>query len=487
MDEDGIIRTKIFIQLQHPPDSMEPVAEPRRIQVDDRANVQLVLRNVSPLDVCTLNGRTPAMTVETNVAESVVGTIAKLAPFSIAPAAENLASPSQLMLDTLSSQITREFALARRPHSLPQRECNVEADPEYIRLVNLANHFNEKAQALVIGTFDVTKCDKAQLTAPTEFRLDGQEQLDDQQQLADQKQPAGEKEKPLLSQAELACQIDAANSKLNDFVGKDYRGAEQAKFDVHSSDLDYVKLWFGTPIPTVAASGNLQAMVDEMATWQSDLHKKYDFPTPSSDSGAPSPAALPPVNGMPVISTAPGSLSFVYTKTGPSPSSQTIQVGSGNLRPRVVSAPDKPWLRVAPPCPTSQPCRTGTVEFSSLKVSIDRRALPESGKDSDSFTITGAGGALGTVVIKVSVKPPFEPSSCDTEALSRIDAIVDRAKAVMGLIGTNNTTLQSAQGTLKKLLEPGAGCRRPSASEGPEDRSNGRGGAGAEVQPRDGP
>ena len=64
VDEDGIIRTKIFIQLQHPPDSMEPVAEPRRIQVDDRANVQLVLRNVSPLDVCTLNGRTPAMTVE---------------------------------------------------------------------------------------------------------------------------------------------------------------------------------------------------------------------------------------------------------------------------------------------------------------------------------------------------------------------------------------------------------------------------------------
>ena len=245
VDEDGIIRTKIFIQLQHPPDSMEPVAEPRRIQVDDRANVQLVLRNVSPLDVCTLNGRTPAMTVETNVAESVVGTIAKLAPFSIAPAAENLASPSQLMLDTLSSQITREFALARRPHSLPQRECNVEADPEYIRLVNLAKDFNEKAQALVIGTFDVTKCDKAQLTAPTEFRLDGQEQLDDQQQLADQKQPAGEKEKPLLSQAELACQIDAANSKLNDFVGKDYRGAEQAKFDIHSSDLDYVKLWFG--------------------------------------------------------------------------------------------------------------------------------------------------------------------------------------------------------------------------------------------------
>ena len=129
----------------------------------------------------------------------------------------------------------------------------------------------------MIGTFDVTKCDKAQLTAPTEFRLDGQEQLDDQQQLADQKQPAGEKEEPLLSQAELACQIDAANSKLNDFVGKDYRGAEQAKFDIHSSDLDYVKLWFGTPIPTVAASGNLQAMVDEMAYWQSDLHKKYDF------------------------------------------------------------------------------------------------------------------------------------------------------------------------------------------------------------------
>jgi len=43
-DENGTPVTKIFIDLQK--NSMEPVAEPRRIQVDDRANVQLVVRNV---------------------------------------------------------------------------------------------------------------------------------------------------------------------------------------------------------------------------------------------------------------------------------------------------------------------------------------------------------------------------------------------------------------------------------------------------------
>ena len=44
---------------------MEPVDEPRRIRVDDRSNVKVRIVNLSPLDVCSLGGRTPTPTAET--------------------------------------------------------------------------------------------------------------------------------------------------------------------------------------------------------------------------------------------------------------------------------------------------------------------------------------------------------------------------------------------------------------------------------------
>ena len=78
---DGV--TRIYIDLQKAPDNLEPCAEPRRIQVDDSAKVQLVVRNLSPFDICSLSSRTPAPTAETNVAESIVGTIAKLGGIGI--------------------------------------------------------------------------------------------------------------------------------------------------------------------------------------------------------------------------------------------------------------------------------------------------------------------------------------------------------------------------------------------------------------------
>ena len=52
--------TEIRIDLQRAPDNMEPVAEPRRIQVDDRARVRLRVRNLSPLTcVRSTAGRRP--------------------------------------------------------------------------------------------------------------------------------------------------------------------------------------------------------------------------------------------------------------------------------------------------------------------------------------------------------------------------------------------------------------------------------------------
>lgn len=68
--------TEIRVDLQGAPNSMEPIAEPRRIRVDDRARVRFVLDGLSPLDVCTRNTGTP--TVETPVPQSLVTTIAGL-------------------------------------------------------------------------------------------------------------------------------------------------------------------------------------------------------------------------------------------------------------------------------------------------------------------------------------------------------------------------------------------------------------------------
>jgi hypothetical protein len=126
---DGKIVTRIVVQLQNAPNNMEPAAEPRRIQVDDRANVDLVLTNLSPFDVCTLSARTPAPTAETNVAESLVSTIAGLGSFGIAPSLMNVA-PQLLQSTTMLTDLM----------TIPKTSttCKVTNDPEYTKLLSLA-------------------------------------------------------------------------------------------------------------------------------------------------------------------------------------------------------------------------------------------------------------------------------------------------------------------------------------------------------------
>jgi hypothetical protein len=63
--------TQLEIELQCAPDNMEPAAEPRSIRVDDRASVRFLLKNLSPLDVCTRTASPPTATTETPVAESL--------------------------------------------------------------------------------------------------------------------------------------------------------------------------------------------------------------------------------------------------------------------------------------------------------------------------------------------------------------------------------------------------------------------------------
>lgn len=412
-------KTRITILLQHPPNSMEPEAEPRRIQVDDRAKVVLRLKNLSPLDVCTLGARTPTPTPETNVAESITGSITALAPFGLLPAAAPHIGAAVENLTQLKSMTLTPTTRAANP------KCNVSADPEYREFETVRNQFTDLA-GQYLDEFDPKACDGAILEDPNTASI--------------------------LSLTELACQLDLAGKTIADYAAQDYRGEKQSDFQGKWSDLDPVRAWYATPIPSVTAAAKLQAMLDEMTAWQSDLHKKYDYQAPSS-GGASSPLPiLGPVNGAPIVIAAPLNLSFAYSDPAAAPTPQTIQVASGGVPAAFSVTPVSPstarWLAVSAPCLPSS-CRTGTSGGVNLTVTVDPRLLNGKTSDSASFRIEGTNGAVGSNIVNVSIQPSSLPTDCDLTSLRAVDNIVDRAKAVMALIATNNTNLQAAQTNLK--------------------------------------
>ncbi len=118
----------LTITLQNAPNNMEPVAEPTRIRVDDRSSVGLRLVNVSPIDVCSLSGRTPTPTTETNPMESLVTTISGLGAFGLST--------------SRASSYLNEVRPAIR--TAPRLD-----DPEYKRFLEAAAHFDVSAQNVI--------------------------------------------------------------------------------------------------------------------------------------------------------------------------------------------------------------------------------------------------------------------------------------------------------------------------------------------------
>jgi len=415
----GEIITRIIVDLQRAPDNMEPKAEPRRIQVDDRANVQIRLRNLSPLDVCSLNGRTPAATAETNVAESLVGTIAKLSPFAIAP---GLVGPN-FQLNSVDKMLEGITGLTVRPE---KPTCKIESDPEYLKVLSLGDDFTDAARKFAGDGASQPDCGKNQLKAPPAPNIND------------------------TTQATLACQLDAASRTLTDYQGRDFREKEHTKFKLDDEDLKKVKGWFATPIPSLTGAGNLQAMVDAMTAWTADLHKKYDFQVSAGDSGPFSTVAVPTVNGSPAVAVVPVNVNFTYLNSTP-PAAQTIAVSSGTVAAAfAVSTSGQPWLKVSPDCSNASPCRTGTAGTFNLSVSVDPRQLGAN-KESDTAAIIVAGiaPAVGMTIVNVSLKPAAGTGDCELKALRKVDEILDRAKATMALIASNNAALQTAQTNLK--------------------------------------
>ena len=117
--------TQIRIDLQGTPNYMEPVAEPRRIRIDDRRAVRFLLTGLSPLDVCTPFTGTPAPTAEAPVGESFITTVAGLGAFSVSPK-----MPSPPTVSMMSDQENRIGTLLNviAPSTLDRK---VQNDPEY--------------------------------------------------------------------------------------------------------------------------------------------------------------------------------------------------------------------------------------------------------------------------------------------------------------------------------------------------------------------
>jgi len=392
------------------------------MRVDDRAQVRFILKNLSPLDICSRTASPPTATVETPVPEALVSTIAGM--FGGAAPAAAQTQPSM----NYEAVVHIDIGVQTLQHAMGAATCKIKSDPEYAQIQSSWDTFINAAKGL-IGN-------------PTPG---GSAAPDDCGNLNDQ--------------STASCKIGLATRKLAEFTGTDYRGDKWRNFKVNCSDADcdsrlrVVKNAYSQTLTTISDSGNPQSMVDEMKTWATDLHKKYDYMVPPADSGPPSPP--PPVPG--VLMVAPTSLSF-------SPSSaatlaQTVQLNSGGSAGAFTATPasDSGWLLLSK-AGAGQPSVNRFTDTAPaygtypLLVTVNPAGLDPAVPHYGSITVTGTGPARGTTIIGVTLKPTPPPAaldSCTLEGLNYADTLFDRGTAVMSLINDNNKALGSAQATLK--------------------------------------
>ncbi len=216
------------IQLQNAPNNMEPVAEPTSIRVDDRSPVRLRLVNLSPIDVCSLGGRTPTPTVETNPFEAFVTSLSTLEGSSLS------AGGTSQSMTTMNQTLSLEsLKVASRTNAV--RAANPKPildDPKYKLFLDASISFNNSWQAVLMEQ------KKAQLSLESDMTL------------------------------------------LSNYALADYRGAKWSSFrPKDDAKLDQVRSDFGSPLITITDAAPTQAILDEMSGWATDLHKSYDKDT----------------------------------------------------------------------------------------------------------------------------------------------------------------------------------------------------------------
>lgn len=216
------------IELQNAPNNMEPVAEPTRIRVDDRMQVRFRVTNLSPIDVCSLGGRTPTPTTETNPFESIVTSISGLigSGLSGTSATQSMAQVNQDM--TLESQRVSSRTQAEKlanPNSILD-------DPKYRAFLNGATSFSRSSQEI------------------------------------------------LVEQKAMQQSLESDMTLLSNYVSADYRGHNWTKFRPKDDPtLSGVRSDFDNVLPSIADAAPSQATLDEMSAWAGDLHKSYDKET----------------------------------------------------------------------------------------------------------------------------------------------------------------------------------------------------------------
>lgn len=406
VNQNGENVTQLDIDLRNAPNNMEPFAEPRRIRIDDRANVRFRLNNLSPLDICSRNANAPTPTPETNVAESIVTTIAGKGAFAIGGSTANFLSNSMVSEELFDANLEGVKSL----EAAKRKQCPIEADPEYKKILADSKKFFPAACGLVGTSKPRPDCDD----------------------VAD-------------NQLALATQMDNATRSLAIFAAQDFRGASQKDFTVDDNpDLEDLRDAFTAPASTIQAAGELQAIVDEISTWASDLHKKYDYAPSTGDGGSPG-ATMPPV--------VPGALMVAPTELSVSPVtlSQVVRISSGGKAGSFTATSNVPWLLVskndAAGAKTLSDVAPDRGTFA-LVISVRPDGLGETVHYA-AITITGTGPAKGTTTINVTFKPPTGPEECALADLREIDKIVDRAKAEMFILGDNNKSLEASQASLK--------------------------------------
>ena len=216
------------IELQNPPNNMEPVAEPSRIRVDDRSQVVLRMVNLSPLDLCSLGPRTSTPITETNPFESIVTTISGLGGFGLS------ASTAQTSMAEVNQTATQEYQkhALRTPAERAVNPNPLFDDPKYKSFWDGARTFSRSAQ-------DV---------------------LDEQKR------------------AQTALETDLTT--LSNYVLGNYRGTHWTAFrPSDDSKLDDVRSHINNSLASILDAAPSQAIFDEMTSWASDLHKSYDSKT----------------------------------------------------------------------------------------------------------------------------------------------------------------------------------------------------------------
>ena len=80
----------ITVDLRASPDGFEPACQPTRIRVKDKVPVTLVIRGLSPVEICAISTKAPTVTPVTNPLESLINTVTGLKSFSLAASLGNL-------------------------------------------------------------------------------------------------------------------------------------------------------------------------------------------------------------------------------------------------------------------------------------------------------------------------------------------------------------------------------------------------------------